>query len=1069
MALQETLPEIAQGTVSEAEQLLDRLVRINREIVDHAMASTGQTREDVDSVGNLLVGFAAMALLLQLGLSFSVARSIARRLGSARDALAAIAAGDYSRRVEPSTVREVQELSDSIHALAARLEDSETARSAISGNLRNSVIYQLHVSPDGEERFHSLSPGVERILGVSREELLDDVPIFYRCIVAADRGRMKEARKVAERTMDAMDVSVRIRLADGMEHVVHIVSSPRSLPDGSILWDGIATDITAKVRTEEKLTVADAALRTLSRCRHAIVHADSEPELLDEVCRSIVEESDYGLCVLVCRSDDGVDWVRSAACHCGPDRSDEGWRSKVPLDPDAAPLARVLATGEAWTIDDLLACGDDDATFAMAREFAVRGLHVLPLRRAEATFGALAVYRESPGPWSESEIERLRELVQDVEFGVASLRRRAREKALAEQLRVSDARFRSSMDQSHIGVAILDLQGRWMEVNDAVCAITGYSCEELIGRTTSDITHPEDVAETQRSYAAGAAGELSAIDLEKRYIRKDGACVWVRVHGSVVRDADGVPLHLVAHIIDDTQRHEAADALILSRSRMQLALEMAHLVYFEADLNSEYIHFGRGFAEIFGWPEDDSEGVWITVEEYTRRCLLPEDCRMLIDDFTRMRTLTEHRDRVDFEHPIRRADGSIGRVVVVRLFEAPSRVRGAIQDITERAQLREQLAQAQKMEAIGQLAGGVAHDFNNYLTVIEGYSQLLLPTFEAGDRRRERVEEIWKAAEASAALTSQLLAFSRREVVAPRVVDLGETIMQMQSMLRRVLGEDVRVTTSVSEHPVKVLVDPAQMQQVLMNLAVNARDAMPDGGSLEIRSNAIVVDHELPGRITSVPPGRYAVIAVKDTGQGMDEAVIQRIFDPFFTTKSAGHGTGLGLAVVYGIVQRDGGFIDVDSAPGRGTTVSIYLPQTTVDAIAEAVSPGKVADWPSGTETILVVEDEPSILDLTEELLARQGYRVLTAVDGEDALAVAAAHEGEIDLVISDVVMPRLGGGAMAARLRRSHPDLRVLFVSGYTDDAILRQGIASDTAEFLRKPYSLAELVRSVRRILDD
>lgn len=388
-------------------------------------------------------------------------------------------------------------------------------------------------------------------------------------------------------------------------------------------------------------------------------------------------------------------------------------------------------------------------------------------------------------------------------------------------------------------------------------------------------------------------------------------------------------------------------------------------------------------------------------------------------------------------------------------------------DITEQRVAQEQLRQAQKMEAIGRLAGGVAHDFNNLLCVINGYSDLLLQRADPDDPAREMLAEIKKAGELSASLTRQLLAFSRKQVLALKRLDLNGVIRNVEKMLRRVIGEDIELVTNLAAGLGIIEADPGQMEQVMMNLAVNARDAMPGGGTLRIETANLEWNAAEAPTHSAVPAGRYVVLSVQDTGCGMTPEVKSRLFEPFFTTKGPGRGTGLGLATLYGIIKQSGGHIEVESDPGRGTRFLIYLP---VAENLRFAGPSHYALRPlaRGTETVLVVEDEHAVRSLTTLVLRETGYQVIEACDGESALRMAERHNGVIDLLVTDVVMPGLGGRQIAERLSQRRPEMRVLYLSGYMDDAVVRQGVLHDEVNFLQKPFMPAMLAQKIREVLD-
>jgi two-component system, cell cycle sensor histidine kinase and response regulator CckA len=389
-----------------------------------------------------------------------------------------------------------------------------------------------------------------------------------------------------------------------------------------------------------------------------------------------------------------------------------------------------------------------------------------------------------------------------------------------------------------------------------------------------------------------------------------------------------------------------------------------------------------------------------------------------------------------------------------------------VRDVTDQRRLQQQVLQSQKMEAVGRLAGGIAHDFNNLLTVITSYSELLLEDLAPTDAKRDDLEQVRKAADGAAALTRQLLAFSRQQVVEPRVLSLNTVVEGLQKILRRVLGEDIELTTTLAPDLGAVRADAGQLEQVLMNLAVNARDAMPTGGRLTVETANVEHEPTYAREHEAAAVRQFAMLAVTDTGCGMDEATKARIFEPFFTTKEPGKGTGLGLATVYGIVKQAGGFIWVYSEPGQGTSFKIYLP--AVETPAERTTVASGAPAPRGTETVLLVEDAAAVRAVTKQVLVRQGYTVLEAPDGEAALRLARRHRGPIHLLLTDVVMPRLSGRDLAQQLARVRPDMKVLFASGYTDDSVVRHGILESGTAYLQKPFSPESLARKVREVLD-
>jgi PAS domain S-box-containing protein len=426
---------------------------------------------------------------------------------------------------------------------------------------------------------------------------------------------------------------------------------------------------------------------------------------------------------------------------------------------------------------------------------------------------------------------------------------------------------------------------------------------------------------------------------------------------------------------------------------------------------------------------------------------------------------------VQMEELLPTPDGTT-RVWMVFKFPFPdgtgrTSLGGMAVDITDRKHLEEQLQQSHKMEAVGRLAGGVAHDFNNLLTIICGCSELMLGSLPPTDPGRELIANVKEAGERAAALTKQLLAFSRKQVLEPKVLDVNSVVERVEKMLRRLIGEDIELTSILQPGLRWVLADAGQVEQVLLNLAVNSRDAMPRGGKLTIKTANVELDDNYAHLNPDVRPGSYVLLSVSDTGCGMDEATRRRVFEPFFTTKSAGTGTGLGLATVFGIVQQSGGHITVQSAPGRGTLIKIFLPRVHANQCDRPESDHAISS-PFGSETLLLAEDEDGVRALASRVLRASGYTVLEASNGAEAMRVCQEHPGKIDLLVTDVVMPGFGGRELADRLTGERPDTPVLFLSGYMEDAVVRHGVQAAEVAFLQKPFKAGALVRKVRDLLD-
>jgi len=510
------------------------------------------------------------------------------------------------------------------------------------------------------------------------------------------------------------------------------------------------------------------------------------------------------------------------------------------------------------------------------------------------------------------------------------------ERQAAAALRETEDRFRSAFEDAAIGMAIVAPDGRFVRVNRALCELSGYSEDELLGLTVRDLTHPDDWEENRRRIRDVLAGPARTFQMEKRYVGKGGSEVWVLLSASLVRDAGGEPLYFVSEM----------------------------------------------------------------------------------------------------------------------------------QDVTGRKRTEEQLREAQKMDAIGQLAGGIAHDFNNLLTAIRGYAELVLARLGDEDPLRGDVDEIAIAADRASSLTRQLLAFGRRQVLQPAVLDPNAVVVDMERMLRRLIGEHIELVTALEPALGCVRADRGQIEQVILNLAVNARDAMHEGGRLTIATSSLELDAAGAQRHPDLAPGRYVVLSASDTGAGIDARTKERVFEPFFTTKEPGKGTGLGLATVYGIVRQSGGQIELESEPGRGATFTVYLPHAGDGAPLPEIGVEPVPASTAGRGIVLLVEDDGQVRRLTHRLLEQEGYTVVAAPNAAGALALSSRGE-PIDLVLTDVVMPGMNGPELVELLRRERPGVGVLYMSGYADDQVIGRRELEADALLLEKPFTRELLGRKVREAL--
>ena len=512
--------------------------------------------------------------------------------------------------------------------------------------------------------------------------------------------------------------------------------------------------------------------------------------------------------------------------------------------------------------------------------------------------------------------------------------------------------------------------------------------------------------------------------------------------------------------------------------RLSQAVEMARLGYWEYDVARDRFIFDDAFYRIFGTTAGQVGGYTMSSQEYADRFLHPEDRHVVAEETRKALETTDPGYQRIFEHRIFYADGTVGHISVrfhVVKDESNKTVKtcGVNQDITKRKQaeeerekLRVQLLHAQRLESVGRLAGGVAHDFNNLLSVILAYSQMMVAEVEHQNPHRELLEEIYQAAVRARDLTRQLLAFSRKQILEVEQTEANDVVIGFEKLIHRVIGEDISLTLRLSQAPLPIMVDPAQIEQVLMNLAVNARDAMPEGGELRIETSAVELDDAYAAARPGVEPGPYAMIAVSDTGCGMDCETQQLIFEPFFTTKEKERGTGLGLATSYGIVKQHGGNIWVYSEPSHGTTFKIYLP-LCIGPVRLAAEDLDVPDLLIGAATVLIVEDETSVRRMACRILTEQGYTVIDTRDSDDAVAQAQAYRKPIDLVLTDVIMPGMKGPEVCAKIRRFHPEARVLYMSGYTGNTMLHNGLLPEDACLIQKPFTVNGLLVKVASLL--
>ncbi|MDB5388947.1 MAG: Blue-light-activated protein [Planctomycetaceae bacterium] len=633
-----------------------------------------------------------------------------------------------------------------------------------------------------------------------------------------------------------------------------------------------------------------------------------------------------------------------------------------------------------------------------------------------------------------------------------------------------EERFHAIVEFSPDPMLIIDQMRRIVLVNAQTERLFGYIRDEILGRPIElliPVRFPDVDGDLYRLDSANRGPYPTNDTVNLLALRKDGTEVPVEISLSPVQ-SDPVILFAVS-IRDITARKQAEqerqrllEAVEQQRAELQMLLDSVPALIFFKDRQHRLVRVNQAHAQCFGLPKEQIEG------KTDAELGSPYAGRYMLDDLQVLTTGKPLRGIIEEFHspsgkrwiqtekvPHRDIHGNIIGVV------------GLAVDITEKKNLEEQLRQSQKLDAIGQLAGGVAHDFNNLLTVIDGYSEILLEDIGPGDSHHPMLQEIKNAGERAAGLVRQLLAFSRKQVLEPKVLDLNELVDDVEKMLRRLIGEHVELRTLLTPGLGRVLADAGQLEQVMLNLAVNARDAMPKGGRLTIETACVELSDTNLMALPQIPPGCYVVLTFRDTGCGMDPQTKARIFEPFFTTKELGKGTGLGLATVFGIVTQSHGHIQVETELGAGSAFRVYLPKVVQSESISILSP-VVKSPKRGSETVLLVEDDANVRELALRILRMNGYNILEAVDGKDALRVAEEYPDPIDLMITDLVMPRLGGGDLAHQLSLLRPSIKVLYLSGYSAEMAIGQGLLIGDVSLVQKPFTPGALALKVREVLD-
>ncbi|MCL5020778.1 MAG: PAS domain S-box protein [Bacteroidetes bacterium] len=819
---------------------------------------------------------------------------------------------------------------------------------------------------------------------------------------------------------------------------------------------------------EKELLQTNKLYAVLSQSNETMVRTKDRRLLLNSICDTMIIFGDFAASYIFLKGE-GLDLPEIHACSgkgCSRFREDtETMRGFL----ESAPIRQVFEGKEYAVFNDTNSGGLPSSMSDLMDRVGHRSMMVLRLTIFGEGAGLMGVCSQESNYFKKQEIDLIREVAMDLSFALEGRERELQRQRAEEALRQSEERFRATFEKAAVGIVLLTPTGIIMRANPRFCYITGYDESELTGSSFQEITHAEDAGKDRSNLEKMLKGEIATYSTEKRYMRKDGRHVWVNLSAALVRGTDGEPLNIISIVQDISERKEAEE--LLRKSREQ------YLQFFEEDITADFIATVEGkitscnpaFVRIFGFSSVEEAMLSDASELYQS----PEQRREFLQLLENVRKIEYH------EMTMRKKGGS--EIYVIRsafgIFDERGRLlqtKNHLFDDTRRRNLERQILQAQKMESLGTLAGGIAHDFNNILTIIMGHAGLLKRRELTDDRAKRSLDAIDLATRRGSGLIRQLLTFARKEDRALESVDINEIVRDLHKLLGETFPRLVTIRLELDDTLPLIVGDPNQIHQALLNLCVNARDAMlerkdgkPPGGILSL-STSHVEGTDIRTAYPKAVREKYVSIIVADTGAGMSEATRSHIFEPFFTTKDRGKGTGLGLATVYGIVEGHEGFMDVSSEPGVGTSFAVYLPAQPQEQTREAHDESAVSEIAGGSETILVVEDEEMLMDFLKEILTRKGYRVLTAPDGETAISVFAANFKNIDLVLSDLGLPRLGGQDMLGQLLKINPDVRVIFASGFMDPETKFAIAGIGAHEFIQKPYSAVEVLSRVKEVLN-
>jgi PAS domain S-box-containing protein len=939
-------------------------------------------------------------------------------------------ATDYLLKQQPDRLasavrRAVQEAEERAKLRAAETElrhSEEQYRILFHGNPNPMWVFDLET-----QGFLEVNEAAVQHYGYSREEFLTKTLVDIR--LTEPDGQPKNL------SPGPADQSIvwRHRRRDGSLIDVEVVWSPIVFGERLAALT-MATDVTERLRAEHRNAV-------FSKLGHRLSSATTNSEAAMIICEAadaLFKWNDFALDLYFAESDEVFSLLTITTV--------EGRRVQIPSSPQPK-TANAL-------VQRVIKKGAELVSSVEVKHYSAVSM-LAPIRKGDLVIGVLFVQNHTTGAYTKHDLEVLQALADQCSGALERVR-------AEEDLRESRQRFRDLFENSPDAIFVEDLDGTVLDVNFAACVLHGLTREQLIGKNAlHDLVPASRRENARRDFQKLASGKLSWIEGES--LTADGNSTSVEVRAGRV-EYNGKPA-LLLHVRDITERRAAEAAVqsseMLFRSVWENSVDGMRLT----DGNGVIIAVNKAYCKLVGMEAEQLEGKLFTI------VYAESENPQAILDRQREHFRARNANR-KLQHQYTLHNGQVMALEItdsfIELHGQPLLLFSLFRDVTTQRRLEEQLRQSQKMEAIGQLAGGVAHDFNNILTVIHGHASLLLSS-ELEESAARSAQQISHAAERAAALTRQLLTFSRRQLIQPKKLDMNKIVGNMTDLLGRLLGEDVSLQLDYYPSPAIVEADVGMMEQVLLNLAVNARDAMPKGGKLSVRISIVDLNEAHVQHHPEARVGRFVCVSKTDTGCGIPPENLQRIFEPFFTTKEVGKGTGLGLATVYGIVKQHRGWIEVESTIGKGTTFRIYIPYVG-SAQADAERPTTQVTIRGGTETILLVEDEKSVRELVSRVLQKYGYKILPAGNGVEALAIWNQHKSEISMLFTDLVMPdNMNGRELAEKLWAERPGLKVIFTSGYSTDIVGKDFKLEPELNYLQKPYQPQVLALAVRRCLDD